>query len=87
MHTKINMNIPADILQYLLKILSMFKIRLWYDDSIVHEDAPDADRIMYINCGKTVGFSLENQPIEDFITFFVTNAVVVVVYWPPVREV
>ena len=30
----------------------MFKISIWYDESIVHEDAPDAVGIMCINCGK-----------------------------------
>ena len=31
--------------------------------------------IMCINCGKTIGFTLYNCPIEDFITVFVTNIV------------
>ena len=53
----------------------MFKIRIWYDKRIVHEQVPDDLGIMYINCGKTIGCSLDTQRIEDFITYFVTNMV------------
>ena len=30
---------------------------------------------MYIDCGKTISCLLDNQPIEKFITAFVTNMV------------
>ena len=41
----------------------MFKIRIWYDDTIAAKNSPEAVGIKYINCGKHIGCSLENQAI------------------------
>ena len=68
-------NRPDEHFQSLLKVLLMFKIRIWYYDAIVQENVPDAVGIICINCGKTIGCLLYNQPIERFITPFVTNMV------------
>ena len=53
----------------------MFKIRIWYDEIIGHEDVSEAFGIMCIDCGKNIGCSLDNQMIENFITNFLTNIV------------
>ena len=53
----------------------MFKIRIWYDDNIVNEDVPYYVVIICINCGKTIGCELDNQPIKYSIPNFVTNIV------------
>ena len=54
-HTDNNIRSPADHLQSLLKVFLMFKIWIWYDDIIVHEDVPYSVEIMCINCGKKNG--------------------------------
>ena len=51
---KNNIKSPADNLQSLLKVFSMFKI--WYDESIVHEYVPNAVGVMCINFGKNIGW-------------------------------
>ena len=53
----------------------MFKIRIIYDETIDNEDVLEAVEIMCINCGKNIGFLLDNQKIRDFITPFLTNMV------------
>ena len=53
----------------------MLKISIWYDKNTVHENVPDDLETKCINCGKTIGCALGNQPIEEFITGFVTNFV------------
>ena len=70
-----NMNIPADILQYLLKVFSMFKMRIWYNKYTVHKNIQDVLGIMCANCDKIIGCSSDNKPMEDSITYFVTNMV------------
>ena len=47
-------NRPDDILHYLLKLFSMFKIRLWYDEIIVREYVLDTVGIICIDCSKNV---------------------------------
>ena len=51
----------------------MFKITIWYDETINHKDVPESVGIMYINCVKVIMFWLDNKTIENFITTFVTN--------------
>ena len=51
----------------------MFKISIIYDDTIDDEDVPEAVGIMCIDCGKSIGCSLDNQTMEKFITPFVPN--------------
>ena len=53
----------------------MFNISTFYDVTIVIEDVPEYVGIMYINCGKTIGYLLNNQTIENFITTFFKNMV------------
>ena len=75
LHAANNINCPAKHLKTLLKLYSMFKIVIIYDEIIGNKDVPEAVGIMYINCKKSVGFLLDNQMIENFITTFVTNMV------------
>ena len=74
-HTSNHMNSPVEHLQSLLKLLSMLKIGILYDEAIVAKKFPDDVGIMYINCGKTIGYLLDNQTIENFITTFFKNMV------------
>ena len=74
-HTSNHINSMSENLQLLSKLFSIFKIRIWYYETIVAENVLDAVGITWINCGKTIGCSLENKKIEDFITTFVTNMV------------
>ena len=53
----------------------MFKIRIWYDDTTVTENFPVAIEVIFINSGKIIVCLLDNQPIENFITPFVTKMV------------
>ena len=53
----------------------MFKIRIWYDETIGIEDVTEAVEIIYINSGKHICCLLDNQTIEKFITTFVINMV------------
>ena len=53
----------------------MFNIRIWYDNITFQKNVSDGLVINLINCGKTIGFTLDNRPIEEFITVFVTNVV------------
>ena len=48
---------------------------IWYYERIGHKDVTEAVGIMYIHRRKSIGCSLDNQPIENFITPFVTNMV------------
>ena len=75
MHAADRIEYPADNLKLLLKVFSMFKITIMYDETIDNEDDPEAVEIMCIHCGKFIGCLLENQKIEDFITTFVRNMV------------
>ena len=75
LHTARRINSTAEHFQLLLKVFSMLKIRIWYDESIVQDYFPYTVVIMCINCSKTIGGELYNQPIKDFITPSVTNMV------------
>ena len=75
LHTDDNIKHPEEHLKSLLKVFSMFKIRIWYYDTIGLEYFPEYVGIICINCGKIIGCSLDNQMIEDFITPFVINMV------------
>ena len=75
LHVEYSIDFPEEHLKSLLKLLSMFKIRIIYDETINNKYVPEAVVIMCINCGKSVGCSLYNKKIENFITHFVTNIV------------
>ena len=75
LHTADNIKHPEEHLQSLLKVFSMFKIRILYDEIIGLEDVPEYVRIMCITCGKIISGSFENQNIENFITIFFINMV------------
>ena len=64
LHAEDNIECPADHLKYLLKVFSIFKIKIIYDENIDNEDVPEAVGIMYINYGKSIGCSLDNQKID-----------------------
>ena len=51
-HAEDNIECPLEHFKYLLKVLSMFKIRIIYDDTIDNEYFPEAVGIMRINYGK-----------------------------------
>ena len=72
LHTENNINSKADHFQSMLKALSMFKIIIWYDETIANKIVLDADGINYINSGKTIGCLLVSQMIENFFTSFAT---------------
>ena len=59
-HRGNNTNIPNEHLHYLLKVFSILKIRIWYDETIVNGNAPDSFGIMCINNGKTIDCLLDN---------------------------
>ena len=75
LYTADNIKSPAENLKSLVKSFSMFKIRISYDEIIVHKYVLNAVGIMYINFGKSICFLLDNKTIEKFITTFVTNMV------------
>ena len=60
----------TDILQYLFKVFSMFKMSICYDKNTVDKNVPDDLETKCINCGKTIGCTLGNQSLEAFITVF-----------------
>ena len=68
-----NIECPADNLNSLLKLFSMFNIKIIYDETINNKYVPEDVGIMCINFGKSISCFLDNQNIEDFITPFVTN--------------
>ena len=74
-HTADNINHPEEHLQSLLKLFSMFKIRILYNDTIGLEYVPEYVGIMHSNCGKIISCSLDNQHTEKCITSFFTNMV------------
>ena len=39
----------------------------WYDKTTVHKNVPFDLETKCINCGKTIGCTLGNQPLEEFI--------------------
>ena len=65
-----NIEYPAENFKYLLKVLSMFKISIIYDETIYNKDIQKAVGIMCINCGKSIGCSLDNQNIKLYHHFF-----------------
>ena len=73
LHTSDYIKSPSDHLQSLLKLFSMFKIMIFYDEKIGHKYFPEYVRIMCVYCGKVIGFLLDNQTIENFVNTFVTN--------------
>ena len=50
-----NVEFPVERLKPFLKIFSMFKINILYDEIIDNEDVPEAVGIICINCGKIIG--------------------------------
>ena len=50
LHTADNIKCPAEHLKSLLKVFSMFRISIWYDDTIGHKDVREAAGIMCIIC-------------------------------------
>ena len=70
LHASDNIECPAEHLKLLLKLLSMFKIRIICNETIDNEYFPEAVGIICINCGKSISCSLDNKQIEDFITIF-----------------
>ena len=61
--------------KFLLKVFSMFNIKIIYDETIYDKDVTEAVGIMCISFGKSIGCFLDNPKIEDFITPFVTSMV------------
>ena len=75
LHAADNIQCPAEHLKLLLKVLSIFKIKIIYDEIIDNKDIPEAVGIMCINCGNIIGCLLYNHNMEDFITCFITSMV------------
>ena len=74
-HKENIINIPEEHLQLLSKVLSISKIRICYDDTIVTNNVTDAVGIQLIDSRKTSVCLLDNQIIEEFITTFFTKMV------------
>ena len=51
-----NINILDDNLQWFLKLFSMLKLRIWYNENIFQENVLDSVGIMYVNCSKIFVF-------------------------------
>ena len=47
-----NIERPKYHFKFLLKVFSIFKIRIIYDETIDNEYFPETVGIMFINCGK-----------------------------------
>ena len=75
LHAADNIQCPAEHLKYLFKAFSILNISIIYNDTIANKYVQKAVGIMCINCGESIGFFLDNQIIENFITPFVTNIV------------
>ena len=54
LHAADNIECLAENFKALLKILSMFNIRIIYHDTIDNEDVLESVGIMCINCGKII---------------------------------
>ena len=54
------MKVPAELLKSLLKVFSMFNIRIWYD----RDNLPDALGTNRIKCNKVVGYELDNKTVK-----------------------
>ena len=65
LHIENNINSLAKPLQSLLKLFSMFNVRIRYNEAIVTNNVPDDIGINCINCGKNNGCLLDNQAIEN----------------------
>ena len=55
LHASDNIECPEYLLNFLLKLFSMSKINIIYDETIDKKDFPEAVGIMCINCGKIIG--------------------------------
>ena len=75
LHTADKINRQEEYFQSKLKLFSMFKIRVLYDETIGIGDVPESVVIMCINPGKFIGCSFDNQMLKDFIVPFVLNMV------------
>ena len=75
LHAANNIECPEDYLKSLLKVFSMFNVRIIYYETIDNEDVPEVVGIMCINCGKSIVFLLDNRKIEHLFTPFVTKMV------------
>ena len=51
-HAVDNIEFPLEHLKMLLKLFSMFKVRIIYDDTIDNKKVPEYVVIICINCGK-----------------------------------
>ena len=50
LHASDNIEFPAENLELFLKVISMFNIRIIYDETIDKEDVQESFGILYINC-------------------------------------
>ena len=56
MHVSNNMKETYYIIQDLLKVFSMFNIRIWYDKDKDKDNVPDNLQIKCTKCNKIVGY-------------------------------
>ena len=64
LHAEDNIECTEEHLKSLLKVFSLFNIRIAYNQIIDNEDVSEAVGIMCINCGEIIGCQLHNQKIE-----------------------
>ena len=63
-HNTYNIGTHITLLPSLLKVFSMFKMRLWYDNEIFEENVVDNIGIRWSNSGKTTGLSGKNSNLQ-----------------------
>ena len=74
-HTKNLLKPNKGIIPSLLKVFSMFQLRLFYDKKYKEEKYLEAMAINCINCNKNAGLCIKNRTIEGIITKFVLNSI------------
>ena len=63
LHAADNNECPEEHLKFMLKVFSMFKIRVIYYENVHNKYVPEDVGIMSINCVKFIGCLLDNKKI------------------------
>ena len=79
-HTEDNIETHITLLLPLLKVFSMFNMRLWHDSKHIEENVVDNIGIRCSNGGKTTGLSVKNTNNKDMVAKCVLNSVLHHVY-------
>ena len=74
-HNSDNIETQIKLLPSLLKVLTMFKMRLWYDNENFEENVMNNIVIRCRNYGKTNVLVVKNTHYKDMVTNFLLNSV------------